>query len=166
MYSLCSGKPRVVGLMKYAVCCKESTWGLHLGYCTKLQPTKPFCWWSCMVEHEALKAVMLWTCKNKEMVWVINLHKSRNWLNSPWFNSLYCIYDVTRYIDDLGQERCNFSVLTMELRLSCTNPSTCWCNAMEMLSEVLALCEGNPLVTSGFPSQMASNMDIWCYQCC
>ena len=30
-----------------------------------------------------------------------------------------------------------------------------WKHAMETLSTLLVLCEGNPLVTSGFPSQMA-----------
>ena len=31
------------------------------------------------------------------------------------------------------------------------------------ISMFLALCEGNPLVTSGFPSQKASNMELWCF---
>ena len=33
-----------------------------------------------------------------------------------------------------------------------------WRNDMEMLFALLALCEGNPPVTSGFPSQRASNV--------
>ena len=43
-----------------------------------------------------------------------------------------CIYQYTCsridgvHIDGLVQERCNFSALAMELRLSCTNPSI-WC---------------------------------------
>ena len=32
------------------------------------------------------------------------------------------------------------------------------------ISMFLALCEGNPLVTSGFPSQKASNMELWCFR--
>ena len=32
-------------------------------------------------------------------------------------------YSITIHIDGLVQERCNFSALAMELRLSCTNPS-------------------------------------------
>ena len=36
----------------------------------------------------------------------------------------------------------------MELRLSCTNPSTRWCHDMEVLSALLALCEGNPFLPS------------------
>ena len=37
-----------------------------------------------------------------------------------------------------------------------------WYHAMETLSTLLALCEGNPPVTGGFPSQRASNVDFWC----
>ena len=36
---------------------------------------------------------------------------------------------------------------------------------MEMLSTLLALCEGNPWVTGGFPSWMSSNADLW-YSLC
>ena len=31
---------------------------------------------------------------------------------------------------------------------------------MKTLTLLLALCEGNPLVTSGFPSQKASNVEL------
>ena len=31
---------------------------------------------------------------------------------------------------------------------------------------LLALCEGNPPVTGGFPSQMASNVELWSFFCC
>ena len=36
-----------------------------------------------------------------------------------------------------------------------------WCHQMETPSALLALCEGNPPVTGGFPSQRASNVDRW-----
>ena len=40
------------------------------------------------------------------------------------------------------------------------------CNNMEMHSALLALCEGNPPVTSSFPSQWATNVELiyflWC----
>ena len=39
--------------------------------------------------------------------------------------------------------------------------STWWCHDMEMLSSLLALCEGNPPVTGGFPPQRASNAGLW-----
>ena len=41
-----------------------------------------------------------------------------------------------------------------------------WCYGMELLSLLLALCEGNPLVTGRFPSQRASNVEFWCFLCC
>ena len=34
-----------------------------------------------------------------------------------------------------------------------------WCHDMEMFSTLLTICEGNPPVTGGFPSQRASNVD-------
>ena len=37
-----------------------------------------------------------------------------------------------------------------------------WHHQMERVSALLVLCKGNPLVTSGFPSQRSSNMDLWC----
>ena len=43
---------------------------------------------------------------------------------------------------------------------------TWWCHVMEMLSALLALCEGNSHVTSGFPSQMANNGGLWYFLWC
>ena len=40
---------------------------------------------------------------------------------------------------------------------------TWWHHGMERLSILLTICEGNPLGNSGFPSQRASNGDIWCF---
>ena len=37
------------------------------------------------------------------------------------------------------------------------------CNDMNTLSTLLALCEGNPPVTGGFPSQQTSNVVLWCF---
>ena len=37
-------------------------------------------------------------------------------------------------------------------------PLAWWSPDMEMIYVLLALCEGNPLVTGGFPSQMDNNM--------
>ena len=37
---------------------------------------------------------------------------------------------------------------------------------MELLPALLALCEGNPPVTSGFPSQWDSGAEIWCFLWC
>ena len=38
-----------------------------------------------------------------------------------------------------------------------------WRHQMETFSTLLALCEGNPPGTGRFPSQRASNADLWCY---
>ena len=38
--------------------------------------------------------------------------------------------------------------------------SLSWCHDMETLNALLALCEGNPSVTDGFPSQRASNEEF------
>ena len=37
---------------------------------------------------------------------------------------------------------------------------------METVSALLDLCEGNPTVTGGFPSQRASNVELWCFLWC
>ena len=43
---------------------------------------------------------------------------------------------------------------------------TWWYNDMEMLSTLLALCEGNILVTGGFPSQRTGKAGLWCFLLC
>ena len=40
---------------------------------------------------------------------------------------------------------------------------TWWRHDMEAFSATLALCEGNPLVIGGFPSQRTSNAGLWCF---
>ena len=37
-----------------------------------------------------------------------------------------------------------------------------WRHQMETFSALLSLCVGNPLASSGFPSQRDSNADLWC----
>ena len=51
------------------------------------------------------------------------------------------------------QEKRNSSALAMDLRLSCINPSKWWRHDTETLDILLALCEGDPHVAGGFPSQ-------------
>ena len=41
-----------------------------------------------------------------------------------------------------------------------------WCHDMEMLYASLSLWEENPLITGGFPSQKASNAELWCFIRC
>ena len=46
----------------------------------------------------------------------------------------------------------------------CSNPW--WHHDMEMLPSLLALCEGNPPVSGGYPSQRASNAELWYFLSC
>ena len=64
-------------------------------------------------------------------------------------------------------------IVIMEILTRCwlENPgaicSITWWYAVETLSTFLALCEGNPLVTTGgFPSQRVSNVGLWYMLCC
>ena len=41
-----------------------------------------------------------------------------------------------------------------------------WHHEMEMISPLLALCEGYPIATNGFPSQRANNVELWCFHWC
>ena len=58
------------------------------------------------------------------------------------------------------------STITSESRIRCyvdlTDSGTLWRHEMEAFSALLALCEGNRPVTGRFPSQRASNADLWC----
>ena len=38
--------------------------------------------------------------------------------------------------------------------------------AWKRIPEKTTLCEGNPLATGGFPSQKASNVELWLFLCC
>ena len=44
--------------------------------------------------------------------------------------------------------------------------SSLWRHQIGTFSALLALCEGNPPVTTGFPSHRTSNQDLWCSFCC
>ena len=46
----------------------------------------------------------------------------------------------------------------VEIRCICCLPE-------QAVEQNVDLCEGNPLVSSGFPSQGASNVEIWCIYC-
>ena len=52
---------------------------------------------------------------------------------------------IIDYIDGLVQGRCNSSALAMELRLSCTNPSTCSGNSLLPVRQSVPISE--PTVT-------------------
>ena len=36
----------------------------------------------------------------------------------------------------------------------------------QTVSALLAICEGILMITGGFPSQRASNKELWCFVCC
>ena len=38
-----------------------------------------------------------------------------------------------------------------------------WRHQMEAISALLALCEGNPPATGGFPFTKASDAELWCF---
>ena len=40
-----------------------------------------------------------------------------------------------------------------------------WYHEKEMFSTSLSLYKNNPPVTGGFPSQIASNVDLWLFLC-
>ena len=42
---------------------------------------------------------------------------------------------------------------------------TWWSDHMKTLSALPTLCQGNPLVPSGFPSHRTSNVKHWCFHC-
>ena len=42
----------------------------------------------------------------------------------------------------------------------------CWRNDMNTLSALMALCNGNPPISDGFPSSGACDADLWRFLCC
>ena len=47
-----------------------------------------------------------------------------------------------------------------------TSSKLWWCHDMESFSTLLALCEGNPPVTHGFPPQRTIVTEFWCFLWC
>ena len=48
-----------------------------------------------------------------------------------------------------------------------TSPESCgwWPDGMDMVSTLLALCEGNPPVAGGFPTKRANIVELWYFLC-
>ena len=95
---------------------------------------RPEIWWPDAVYHEA-DHCMKWP------------HSS----NVLWTSCLECVmkqYDNAYWLIVFWDE---------ELPPRGYMEFTWWRHQMEMVSTLLALCEGNPPVTGGFPSQRASN---------
>ena len=75
---------------------------------------------------------------------------------------------------------CVHSTIGVTMRLICNEWDGCisywisrgiaespwWHHDLEMLSSLLALCGGNPPVTSGSPHRGASIVELWCFLCC
>ena len=78
------------------------------------------------------------------------------------FEHMRILKDTWTYSDCTQKEKQSFYCT----RMHADNLESWWSYDMEMLSTLLALCEGNPPVTSGFPSQRASNEKLWCFICC
>ena len=43
--------------------------------------------------------------------------------------------------------------------------TTWWRHVMETISTLLALCDGNPPITGGFPSHVTNNAKLWSFLC-
>ena len=69
----------------------------------------------------------------------------------PWSPSFY------EYLIPVG---C-VGLLIWPVLIRSAHNATWRCHDMKSFSSLLALCEGNPPVTGGFPSQRASNTQLW-----
>ena len=65
-----------------------------------------------------------------------------------WFSNLVVLLRVNTLTPELN-DRCHGSLFPL------------WLHAMKTLSTLPALCEGNPPVTRGFPSQSDGNADVF-----
>ena len=91
-------------------------------------------------------------------------HELRGWLRSMPL----CLLNVRPHVNiEVALILLAMDCLVMIVMISVLymiwqiNHSSLWCHNIEMISILLALCEGNPLVTSGFPSQRASNSETF-----
>ena len=96
-------------------------------------------------------------------IYLYNWHKSLSWKHissqcpkvhhghDDWF-LIYCINQLS-------------ICLSICVNLSGIHLSW-WYHYMETLSTLLSLCKENPPVTSGFHSQLTSNVKHWCFLCC
>ena len=70
---------------------------------------------------------------------------------SPWSHTPLCLDQQCRRL------LYNFDLQAVFMMDIAANLHTMWRHDMETLSALLTLCEGNPSVIDGFPSQRASN---------
>ena len=72
-------------------------------------------------------------------------NKWKAWMVVPWHLMIYEVWNFWWPKELLSSALCR------------------WCPDVETLSTSLALCDGNPLMTGGLPSQRASNVELWCF---
>ena len=84
----------------------------------------------------------------------------------------WCHFDIScRFLlSTLGVDIEHFSAFfpfhSLIWKTSAILSASWWCYDMETLSPLLTICVGSPLVTSWFPAQRASNVELWCVLCC
>ena len=132
---------------------------------------KVCCYVSNWQQLSTLVQVMVWQRAVPDLMKTkCPMHKCT--IRSQWTTNkqeIQRLFAKLQHIDGLVQERCNSSALAMALRLSSTNPSIStiayWFYSIDIFSMLLALCEGNPLVTSLLLSQRASYMKLCLVLC-
>ena len=132
---------------------KGESWSRHPAICSH---NKLLAWWRHQMEtFSALLAL----CAGN------SLHKGQ-WRGALIF-SLICAW-INAWVNnreagDLRRYRAHYYVSVMEINdiIHTTQFITWWRHDKETLSALQALCEGNPPVTGGFPSQRASNTELW-----
>ena len=98
----------------------------------------------------------------------LNQHLPWPWCHSLWSFCPSCATcKCKRQMMDYSSQWPSDTIRQDGFRSALASSTPTWRrNDMEMLSTILALCEGNPSFTSGFSSQMASDAELWIFPCC
>ena len=104
----------------------------------------------------------------------VQLTISHHWIgwrpDTEWWKAITRSNDDTCYASQGLMKYCRYinALRPIQIQSGQHLQTTYWwtlknwiCHAMEMLSALLTLYEGNPLVSRGFPSQRASNAEPW-----
>ena len=73
---------------------------------------------------------------------------------------------ITWHISQLKKTWFSVHTGSFAIYQACDLELAWWLHDMEMFFTLLAFCEAKPLVTGGFPSQWASNVQLLCLLCC
>ena len=92
------------------------------------------------------------------------------WRADDWIGLLYgpqCHTDAEKHgpqraYNHLYHSPAGLGSLRTFWQVSYCRVKSLWRHDLETFSAFLALCEGNPPVTGGFPSQRDDNVDKWC----